>query len=106
MSSKIYSKFVIMIYIRMIIAWYVVVIHFITRAFILEVSKPWERHKLVVRTEKDYFKWEGVQIHTIYLLPYLAFFTCGFTPFVITSILCIFVSILRSIEHINPKIIG
>jgi hypothetical protein len=90
----------------MIVAWYVVVIHFITRAVMLEFSNLSSRESIANRDEKDYFKWEGMQINIVYLFPYLAFFTMGLFPFVVTMGLCIFVAILRSIEHIDKNIIN
>ncbi len=90
----------------MFLAWYVVIIHLVVRAVMLEYCGEFQRQNISKRSEKQYFKWEGIQIFLIYLLPYFAFFANGLFPFLVLSFLSIFVAILRSIEHINPKIIN
>lgn len=93
-------------YLKAIVHFDVLIVHFLVRAVMLEFSTPAKRAERNARSEMRYLDWEQKQIFAVYLFPLLTLFVAGFIPFVIVYCLIIFVAILRSIEHIDKNIIN
>lgn len=92
-------------YFLSVLFFYVTIIHFLVRGILVELSSAGEKYH--DKNEFDYYLWEQPTIFFVYILPYFSLLWVGLVdlPFLILGGLVIFVSILRSIEHVNNKII-
>jgi hypothetical protein len=88
-----------------VLFFYVTIIHFLVRGVLVELSSAGEKYH--DKNELDYYLWEQPTIFFVYTLPYFSLLWVGLVdlPFLVLGGLAIFVSILRSIEHVNNKII-
>jgi hypothetical protein len=90
-------------YFLSVLFFYATIIHFLVRGILVELSSAGEKYQS--KNEFDYYLWEQPTIFFVYTLPYFSLLWVGLVDLPFLGGLAIFVSILRSIEHVNNKII-